>query len=198
MNGASVDISFSAYPDFSYSAYGYANANQLVDEGIPESGEHAVLAGFLFGVETNPVILNISGLGDIAAANGIPLMYRVTLLASSPNQADLFLPALVEDNDSNSDSVPFEVFAEHPDYWWPDPDSFRSSGGMGIADGVFTGDNLTISVIGPNETNLPGSGFYTRSSLAGAIITFVPEPTTGFMFIIGAVAGMIGIMRRLR
>jgi hypothetical protein len=232
MGTGSVNIAWeSAHPGtgpqdgFTFSAYGFANANRFVmqddgmgnllldpdghyvpvdpvqeapDNGIPPTGEYAVLSGVLFatdGVEYAPtwpqgdIVVTITGLNSIASG------YTVKLLASAQNGnvVEAFTPATISDNASNSDLVNFLLLPDRPSYWSPfDPDPanpYVSVAGEAVSTTTFTGDSLEIRLTGANEyTN--NLGMFARTTLAGVVIEYVPEPTTGCMLIFAALAGM--------
>jgi hypothetical protein len=215
---------------FTFTAYGFANANRFImqddgfgnllldasghyipvvpstfapDNGIPPSGEHAVLSGALFatdGVEYAPswprgdIVVTITGLSSIASG------YTVKLLAAAQNGdvVKAFTPASITDSASNSDLVNFALLPDRPSYWSPfDPDPLNpyvSVAGEAVSTTTFTGDSLEIRLTGANEY-FNGTVF-TRTTLAGVVIDYVvPEPTTGVLFL-STVVSMIGALRK--
>jgi hypothetical protein len=240
MGSGSVGIAYaSAHPDsgiangYTWSAYGFANANRYnmqedtegnrlteevppsvpppaigfhngytswipvseepivaPDNGIPVSGEHAVLAGFLFasgageygGWSQNDIVVTISGLSSIATE------YKVTLLASAQNgggnpgwAVEGFTPASIMDNASNTDMVEFELLPDRPSFWSPadaDPEDnpYVSVAGEAISDVTFTGDALEIRLSGWNEYTTDEFQFF-RTTLAGVVIEYEPIST---------------------
>jgi len=169
--GGTINVAWqSSYPDGhgsegTYVAYGYAHANMgLPGEpangdgfaGAPQSGEEAVLAGGLYALSTaggdavdRPITVTISGLGSVATASGVPLSYKVHLMASSHYEAQVFTPATVADNNAHSETLNFSVLAFHPRW----NTVLRSSGGTADSTTVFNGDSLTITLTGADEYN---------------------------------------------
>lgn len=154
----------SSYPDGhgsegTYVAYGWAHANMGLPygsftngdgfAGAPQSGDEAVLAGGLYALSTaggdavdRPITVTISGLGSVATASGVPLSYKVHLMASSNYEAQVFTPAAVADNNAHSETLNFSVLANHPRWNY----TLRSSGGTANSTTVFNGDSVTIWV----------------------------------------------------
>lgn len=157
------------------------------DNGIPPSGEYAILAGSLWGTSENeyqpeplnpvpwperPIIVKITGLSSIATS------YKVTLYASSQHPLlDGFTPGVATDSNSTTETIEFTLFEERPSYWsltTPDPANPYISVG-GHADGVvnFSGDTLTITLTGGNEY-VDDDGFQRRTALSGVVIDYEP------------------------
>src|SRR5690606_14199288 len=94
MNGSSVNLAWASanvLQTATVNAYGWSHANEPThpSNGLPQSGEEAVLGGWIFA-QYNPtsgqgakIQVCIDGLDDIATAAGVPLQYQVTLLSSS-------------------------------------------------------------------------------------------------------------------
>jgi hypothetical protein len=150
------------------------------DNGIPVSGDYAVLSGALFatdGVEYAPtwpqgdIVVTITGLGSIASE------YTVQLLAAAQNGDVVqgFTAATVSDNASNSETIEFELQPDRPSYWSPfDPDPanpYVSVYGKGESETTFTGDELEIRLTGPNEYFNEDLEFF-RTILAAVIIDY--------------------------
>lgn len=221
MNGASVNLKWSSDRFFGgqpQPVYGYSHANEPDDPndnitpGLPSSAEEAVLAAALvssYDAGTGlgeKIEVSISGLGAIASANGVPLQYKVKVLASDwglprpfylrpygnthpdpGGTVDIFAPAHVQDNAANSESVDFTVLPDHPRWqtngvsqgWDPNAPYF-SSGAVGDSTTVFTGDTLTITLDAPFDF---GGNWedptYGVTRLAGIAIYFVAPDQTG-------------------
>jgi hypothetical protein len=171
----------------------YVNGPIAATNGIPPSGEYAVLSGFLFataegeylGIE-NPwpardIVVTIKGLGSIASG------YSVKLLASAQNgnpvtEVQGFTSATVSDNAAHSQTIDFTLLPDRPDYWSPadaldndaDPNTFnpyQSVAGQATTTTTFTGDELTIRLSGANEY-FDNNGDMRRTTLAGVIIEY--------------------------
>jgi hypothetical protein len=192
---------------YTFIPYGFSNANRYVmevdgsgnpvldgdghyvpvvpnqfapDNGVPKSGEHAVLAGALFatdGVEYAPnwpqgdIVVKITGMASIASS------YKVKLLAAvqNGNVVEAFTPGTVTDNASNSEVIQFELLPDRPSYWSPfDPDPtnpYVSVGGVATGTTTFTGDSLEIRLTGPNEY-FNDEFEFARTVLAGVIVEY--------------------------
>jgi hypothetical protein len=220
---------------FTFIPYGFANANRFVmqddgngnllldpdghyipvvpttfapDNGIPPSGEYAVLSGSLFatdGIEYAPawpqgdIVVTITGLSSIATG------YTVKLWAAAQNGnvVEAFTPAMISDNASNAETINFALLPDRPSYWSPyDPDPnnpFVSVAAAAMSSTTFTGDSLEIRLAGPNED--PNAPLFTRTTLAGVVIEYneIPEPSTGGLLMLATVAvGLAGRIRRSR
>ncbi len=155
------------------------------ENGKPESGEHAVLAGFLFGInaaegwDTHDIVVTLTGMNSIASE------YKVTLLASAQNGGGNpgfavrgFTPATLSDNAANSDFVDFELLPDRPDYWSqanvnPEDNPYVSVAGQATSQATFTGDELTIRISGWNEyLNVDDDFNLWRTTLAGVVIEY--------------------------
>lgn len=207
-------------PGYTGSAYGFANANEYetVDvnpmdgqpdidpdtgyyvagplaatNGVPISGEHAVLSGFLFATAegeylniedpwpARDIAVTINGLSSIASG------YTVKLYAAAQNGHPIegvqgFTSATVADNASNNELVDFALLPERADYWSPaqalevdeDPNTFNpyvSVAGLATTSVTFTGDTLTITLSGANEYFNEDAEFF-RTTLAGVVIEY--------------------------
>ena len=192
---------------YTFIPYGFANANRFVmqldqfgdpildpdghyipvepvefapDNGIPPSGEYAVLSGALFatdGVEYAPdwpqgdIVVTITGLSSIATG------YTVKLLAAAQNGdvVEAFTSANLTDSASNAETIDFVLLPDRPSYWSPfDPDPLNpyvSVAGEAIATTTFTGDSLEIRLTGGNEYFNDEFAF-TRTVLAGVVIDY--------------------------
>jgi PEP-CTERM motif len=171
--GGSVTVAWqSSFPDGNGSeatqtAYGWAHANMGAPyasynngdgyAGTPQNGDETVLSGFLYGLSTaggdpvdRPITVTISGLGSVASANGMPLQYRVHLMASSHYEAQRFTPGMVADSNAISEQLDFDVMSFHPRWNY----TLRSSGATADSSKIFTGDSVTITLTGPNEYNM--------------------------------------------
>lgn len=198
---------------YTFVPYGFANANRFVmqtdgsgnkildgdghyipvtpeqlapDNGVPVSGEHAVLAGALFatdGVEYAPewgtkrdIVVTITGMSSIASG------YTVKLLASAQNgdTVEGFTPATIADNASHTANADFTLLPDRPSYWSPfDPDPanpYVSIAGVAESATVFTGDSVEIRLSGGNEYFNEEFEF-VRTVLAGVIIDYTPLST---------------------
>jgi hypothetical protein len=173
------------------------------DNGIPPSGEHAVLSGAMFatdGVEYAPswpkgdIVVTITGLNSIATN------YSVTLWAAAQNGnvVEAFTPASISDNAANAEMISFALLPDRPSYWSPyDPDPanpFISIAGRAQTTTTFTGDSLEIRLSGANEYD--NQGVFTRTTLAGVVINYVPEPATSGLLLLAAVAAIASRTRR--
>lgn len=155
------------------------------DNGIPPSGEYAVLAGSLWGTSEGeyigtsdpwperPIIVKITGLSSIATS------YKVTLYASSQHpRLDGFTPAVVTDSNSTTETIDFTLFEERPSYWsimTPNPaNPYVSVGGHADGAVAFDGDTLTITLTGGNEY-VDDEGFQRRTALAGVVVDYEPK-----------------------
>lgn len=197
-SGGSVTISYSAYPLSAYTAYGWANANEAVNNGDPQSGEAAVLAGFIFALSNAenggngdiPIVVTISGLNSIAAA------YNVKVAASSDWTVAQYTPAVVDDGTTNEVvDLTAGILANHPRW----NGEFFSTGAVSDAANVFHGDTLTITLTGPNESGTFQGADYLRTALSGIVITpAVPEPSSWVLAGIGmlAVVGFVHVRRK--
>lgn len=207
-------------PGYTGSAYGFDNANQYetVDvnpadgmpdidpdtgwyvagplaatNGIPTSGENAVLSGFLFataqdeylGIEdpwpARDIVVTITGLNTIASG------YTVKLLASAQNGDPVtgvlgFTAANVSDNAANTETIDFTLMAERANYWSPaqalevdgDPNTYNpyvSVAASAQTSTTFTGDTLTITLSGANEY-FNDNGDFFRTTLAAVVVEY--------------------------
>lgn len=192
---------------YTFIPYGFSNANRFVmqkdengvklldanghyipavpeafepDNGVPPSGEHAVLAGGLFatdGVEYAPtwpksdIVVTITGLNSIASG------YKVRLLAAAQNGdvVEGFTSAVVTDNASHTQTIDFELLPDRPSYWSPhDPDpanKFVSVAGKAESTTTFTGNSVEIRLSGGNEYFNEEFEF-VRTLLSGVIIDY--------------------------
>jgi hypothetical protein len=205
MNGGSVNLAWSssnARQGVGAQAYGWSHANETPG-GVPASADEAVLAAFLFA-EYDPVAqqgskirVRISGLDALAAANSVPLSYKVKLLASSEWDAVEYTPAVVADNASHSEIANFAILPTHPR--WNGTEF--SSGGMADPTTVFTGSILDVTIAGPNGYEVGTTGTFGRATLAGLTVTFVPtvvpEPGAIALLSIGGI-GLAGFVLRKR
>ncbi|MEX0642084.1 MAG: hypothetical protein WD468_05255 [Pirellulales bacterium] len=201
---------------YTFIPYGFANANRFVmqldefgdpildqdghyipvdpvelapDNGIPPSGEYAVLSGALFatdGIEyedfgwtqQRDIVVTITGLSSIASG------YTVKLLAAAQNGdvVEAFTSATIMDNASNSDTADFVLLPDRPSYWSPyDPDpnnQFVSVAGEAASTTTFTGDSLEIRLSGANEY-FNDAFELARTILAGVIINYDSIVTPG-------------------
>jgi hypothetical protein len=197
----SVNLNWSSYPLAEPGiAYGWTHANQpgvTSPPGNPASGEDAVLSAFLFGSGPGeyaavpngaPIVVTISNLGSIADLNA---GYSVRLLASSEWTVNGFTPANVTDNAAHAEMVNFgSLFPDRP-LWWTGP-PYESCGAMGTSSAIFTGDTLTITLTGRNESGSPATNDYVRTALAGVIVdyTAVPEPGAFVLLTFGAIGAV--------
>jgi hypothetical protein len=189
--GGTVNIQWTSYPTAAPGiAYGWTHANQpgvTSPPGNPASGEDAVLSAFLFATgpgeygipDGHPIVVTISNLNSIA---NLSAGYSVRLLASS-EWTNGFTPASVTDNAAHAEVVSFTNFPETPGWWTGAP--WLSSGAMGTSSAVFTGDTLTITLVGPNEGQV-------RTALAGVIVDYVavPEPGAFVLLAFGAIGAV--------
>lgn len=200
-NGAgqfkAVDFTWSSYPGTTPGiAYGWTHANQpgVPAGGDPLTGEDVVLSSFLFAAGVGeyaavpdgaPIIVSLAGLERIAKLSA---GYTVKLTTSSEWTVDSFTPALVTDNATNSETVPFALLPDRPLWWTGAP--WESSGGVGTSSMTFFGDTLTIKLEGRNEQGSRDNRPYQRTSLGGVIIEYtpIPEPSAGLLGLAGLLA----------
>lgn len=219
MSGGTVQFAWASSNSLQAStvnAYGWSHANEPThpSNGVAQSGEEAVLAGFIYG-EYNPISgqgakiqVRISGLDSIASAAQVPLSYQVTLLASNEwGTADSYTPALIADNANNMETIQFALvdldqdsIPDHPRW----NETYFSSGGVAESSILFTGDTLNITLAGPNEFgefDMPG---YGRTTLSGVAVHFVPsasssivpEPSSMLLLVSGFASAMVWLLRR--